>query len=375
MTAKKPTTAEAILMVAQAVRELKDSKQDKQAFEALKTQVKEFLQNVITREEVQRMIAEAELDDLTLEQVQERILAAVADKAATQAVNDKNAEQDEKIRELERLVGILEEKAEFTQAPQNISDEFFASFIEQQHQYQERLMQQELERAEQERAEQERQDTEYLTPIIAEAGRRINEYLADHQGVIGYDNIQGYNSNQHLVMQEDILTALNNDYTDVSWYMSKNVERDTMTVTLYASKNHASLSHTLQATRQYYNEIVGLYVADGYQPKFDNLAAPLKQWDMTGDTAVHDDGVQIGKNATLSTTIDTIPNQRYLLAFRKNDEAVPGFMGITVDNARSAKWLDRTIITHEFTAMTTKTSIIMDADETIKLHNAVVIAI
>lgn len=108
---KKPTTAEAVLLVAAAIKELKDAQKAHQAAyqeaqTAFKQEVMDTLATVTSRDEVRQMIAEAELDDLTLEQVQEKILAAVADKAAKQAVDEANREQDARIAALEDMLSL-----------------------------------------------------------------------------------------------------------------------------------------------------------------------------------------------------------------------------------------------------------------------------
>lgn len=325
MTAKKPTTAEAILMVAQAVRELKDSKQDKQAFEALKTQVKEFLQNVITREEVQRMIAEAELDDLTLEQVQERILAAVADKAATQAVNDKNAEQDEKIRELEKLVGVLTQQ----------------------------------------------ENKKHLDISMTVLAINAHTYLEKYQGMIGYMNRYG---DPELTLPEEYFQS----YPDVQLdYHAYKQEDGSALITVDGSKDGVRELREVMTIMPTTHDVDGvnlqLLAKNSYQPV--NLAAHLKQWDMTGDTAVHDDGVQMGRKATLSTTIDTIPNQRYLVAVALT---VDGRDNLHINDKRLLFNADTSVLHHVITATDTTTPIRLQTqhnNRSLKLHNAVVIAI
>ncbi len=98
---KKMTIAEAVLTVAEAVREVKDAQQAHQASQDAFTQtVNEALAQVISRDEVALMIKEAELDDVTHEDVQQAILAAVADKSASEAVNEANAAQDAAIATL-----------------------------------------------------------------------------------------------------------------------------------------------------------------------------------------------------------------------------------------------------------------------------------
>lgn len=98
---KKMTIAEAVLTVAEAVRAIKDAQEEHRATQAAFTQtVNEALAQVISRDEVALMIKEAELDDLTLEEVQQSILAAVADKAASDAANEANAAQDARIDSL-----------------------------------------------------------------------------------------------------------------------------------------------------------------------------------------------------------------------------------------------------------------------------------
>ncbi|MDO4440598.1 MAG: hypothetical protein Q4B81_00260 [Moraxella sp.] len=81
-----------------SVNELKSTvdSQNKTVLEKIKNH-EQALEQKTTLQQVKTMIAEAELDDLTLEQVQREILSAVADKAATQAVNEKNQQQDDKI--------------------------------------------------------------------------------------------------------------------------------------------------------------------------------------------------------------------------------------------------------------------------------------
>lgn len=113
---KKPTTAEAVLLVAAAIKELKDAQKAHQAayqeaqtaYQSFKQEVMDTLTTIISRDEVHQMIAEAELDDLTLEQVQEKILKAVADKAAKQAVDEANREQDARIDELTEQLNALQ---------------------------------------------------------------------------------------------------------------------------------------------------------------------------------------------------------------------------------------------------------------------------
>ncbi|WP_432481707.1 gp53-like domain-containing protein [Moraxella sp. ZY200743] len=66
--------------------------------EALSTKAdKSQLENTVTINQVKALIAEAELNDLTLEQVQTEVLRLVADKAATNAVTEANRIQDEVI--------------------------------------------------------------------------------------------------------------------------------------------------------------------------------------------------------------------------------------------------------------------------------------
>lgn len=110
---KKMTIAEAVLTVAEAVREVKDAQQAHQASQDTFTQtVNEALAQVISREEVALMIKEAELDDVTHEDVQQAILAAVADKSASEAVNEANAAQDAAIAALiSQLEAITEQLA------------------------------------------------------------------------------------------------------------------------------------------------------------------------------------------------------------------------------------------------------------------------
>lgn len=93
-----------------------EAKADKVEFDDLKntvsenqTQLQEQLQSQselinakLDEATVRRMIAEAELNDLTLEEVQREIIKQVADKASSQAVNDANQAQDAKIGELEQ---------------------------------------------------------------------------------------------------------------------------------------------------------------------------------------------------------------------------------------------------------------------------------
>lgn len=93
-----------------------EAKADKAELDSLKntvsenqTQLQEQLQSQdekintkLDESQVKALIAEAELDDLTLEQVQQEIIKQVADKASTQAVNDANQAQDAKIGEIEQ---------------------------------------------------------------------------------------------------------------------------------------------------------------------------------------------------------------------------------------------------------------------------------
>lgn len=93
-----------------------ETKADKTAVDSVKntvsenqTQLQEQLQSLDTKvdakldeTQVKALIAEAELDDLTLEQVQEEVIKRVADKASTQAVNEANQAQDAKIGEVEQ---------------------------------------------------------------------------------------------------------------------------------------------------------------------------------------------------------------------------------------------------------------------------------
>lgn len=88
-----------------------EAKADKVEFDDLKntvsenqTQLQEQLQSQSDRintkldeVSVKVLIAEAELDDLTLEQVQQEVIKQVADKASTQAVSEANQAQDAKI--------------------------------------------------------------------------------------------------------------------------------------------------------------------------------------------------------------------------------------------------------------------------------------
>lgn len=88
-----------------------EAKADKAEVDSLKktvnenqTQLQEQLQSQseiintkLDESQVKALIAEAELDDLTLEQVQEEVIKRVADKASTQAVNEANQAQDAKI--------------------------------------------------------------------------------------------------------------------------------------------------------------------------------------------------------------------------------------------------------------------------------------
>lgn len=94
-----------LLQNSQAVQELKDSvatstqqnsAQVKQLSDTLQVQ-QEALQQKLDEAQVKALIATAELDDLTLEQVQTQIIQAVADKAAAQAVDEANRLQDERI--------------------------------------------------------------------------------------------------------------------------------------------------------------------------------------------------------------------------------------------------------------------------------------
>lgn len=88
-----------------------EAKADKAELDSLKntvsenqTQLQEQLQSQdekintkLDESQVKALIAEAELDDLTLEQVQQEVIKQVADKASTQAVSEANQAQDAKI--------------------------------------------------------------------------------------------------------------------------------------------------------------------------------------------------------------------------------------------------------------------------------------
>lgn len=90
-----------------------ETKADKTAVDSVKntvsenqTQLQEQLQSLDTKvdakldeTQVKALIAEAELDDLTLEQVQEEVIKQVADKASTQAMTEANETQDAKINQ------------------------------------------------------------------------------------------------------------------------------------------------------------------------------------------------------------------------------------------------------------------------------------
>lgn len=88
------------------------NKAEKSELEQLKPSVEAGQEQIQTQSEkintkldesqVKALIAEAELDDLTLEQVQEEVIKRVADKASTQAVNEANQAQDAKIGEVEQ---------------------------------------------------------------------------------------------------------------------------------------------------------------------------------------------------------------------------------------------------------------------------------
>lgn len=93
-----------------------ETKADKEELDNLKntvsenqTQLREQLQSQselinakLDEATVRRMIAESELNDLTLEEVQREIIKQVADKASSQAVNDANQAQDAKISKIEQ---------------------------------------------------------------------------------------------------------------------------------------------------------------------------------------------------------------------------------------------------------------------------------
>lgn len=93
-----------------------ETKADKEELDNLKntvsenqTQLREQLQSQselinakLDEATVRRMIAEAELNDLILEEVQREIIKQVADKASSQAVNDANQAQDAKISKIEQ---------------------------------------------------------------------------------------------------------------------------------------------------------------------------------------------------------------------------------------------------------------------------------
>lgn len=59
----------------------------------------EKINTKLDESQVKALIAEAELDDLTLEQVQEEVIRQVADKASTQAMTEANETQDAKINQ------------------------------------------------------------------------------------------------------------------------------------------------------------------------------------------------------------------------------------------------------------------------------------
>lgn len=59
----------------------------------------ERLDDKLDETQVKALIAEAELDDLTLEQVQQEVIKQVADKASTQAMTEANETQDAKINQ------------------------------------------------------------------------------------------------------------------------------------------------------------------------------------------------------------------------------------------------------------------------------------
>lgn len=91
---------------------------------ALQEQVQsqsELISGKLDEEAVKALIAEAELDDLTLERVQQEIITRVADKASSQAVTEANAVQDDKINQA--LLGIQELKKEPEIIYTNPSDE------------------------------------------------------------------------------------------------------------------------------------------------------------------------------------------------------------------------------------------------------------
>lgn len=70
----------------------------------------ELISGKLDEEAVKVLIAEAELDDLTLEQVQQEVIKNVADKASSEAVNEANRKQDDKINQA--LLDIQELKKE-----------------------------------------------------------------------------------------------------------------------------------------------------------------------------------------------------------------------------------------------------------------------
>lgn len=85
------------------------NKAEKSELEQLKSSVEASQEQLQTQSEkidtkldetqVKALIAEAELDDLTLEQVQQEVIKNVADKASSEAVNEANRKQDDKINQ------------------------------------------------------------------------------------------------------------------------------------------------------------------------------------------------------------------------------------------------------------------------------------
>ncbi|WP_435931403.1 hypothetical protein ACSF86_08655 [Moraxella bovoculi] len=116
------------------------NKAEKSELEQLKSSVEASQEQLQTQSEkidtkldetqVKALIAEAELDDLTLEQVQQEVIRQVADKASTQAVSDANEAQDAKIGEIARSVETKADK-EHTHTVDDITglnEKFYAMF-------------------------------------------------------------------------------------------------------------------------------------------------------------------------------------------------------------------------------------------------------